>query len=114
VEVVLLEPRESRVAFLEMVLSTLRLENASVLRARAEEAPVHGNVCLARALAKPLASWALCSPLLTPGGKVVYFAGTSFGPSEVAALTEAGVRAKNCDASLFPGYGPLVIMQSDS
>jgi 16S rRNA (guanine527-N7)-methyltransferase len=114
VKVVLLEPRESRVAFLELVLSTLRLENASVRQGRAEGAPVQGDVCLARALAKPLASWQLCSPLLSPGGRVLYFAGASFGTSEVAALTDAGVRANNCDASLFPGYGPIVIMQSDS
>ena len=111
---VLLEPRESRVAFLEMAISELRLANVTVEHGRAGGATARGDVCLARALANPVASWAACSPLLSPGGRLLYFAGATFGATELTALSEVGVRAKNCDASLFPGYGPIVIMQSDS
>ena len=112
--VILLEPRESRVAFLEMAVSALELGNVTVEHGRAQGSSLRGDVCLARALANPLTSWVLCSPLLAAGGRVVYFAGSKFGAADLSALTEAGIRAKNCDASLFPGYGPIVIMQSDS
>jgi 16S rRNA (guanine527-N7)-methyltransferase len=114
VSLILLEPRESRVAFLEMVVSSLGLGNVAVEHGRAATASARGHICLARALAIPVSTWAICSPLLEPGGRVLYFAGARFGEDELAALREAGVRAKNCDASLFPGYGPIVIMQSGS
>lgn len=112
VSVVLLEPRASRVAFLEMAASTLRLRNVRVEHTRAESAALQGDVCLARALANPLSAWGLCTPLLRDGGRVLYFAGATFGEKEVASLRKAGVCTKNCDASLFPGYGPIVIMQA--
>jgi len=112
--VVLLEPRESRVAFLEMAASSLALGNVTVEHGRAENSPVRADACLARALANPLATWSLCSPLLREGGRVLYFAGATFGDQDVESLRGAGIRAKNCDASLFPGYGPIVIMQADS
>ena len=114
VTVVLLEARGSRVAFLEMAAASLGLDNVVVEHGRAERSSVRGRVCLARALANPVASWTLSSRLLEPGGQVLYFAGATFGSRELDSLRDAGVTAKNCDASLFPGYGPIVIMQSDS
>jgi len=114
VTMTLLEPRESRVAFLEMAASSLGLRNVTVVHGRAEDASLLVDACLARALANPVATWQLCAPLLKPGGRVLYFAGARFGDRDVLALRKAGAVAKNCDASLFPGYGPIVIMQSNS
>jgi len=114
VSIVLLEPRESRVAFLEMAASSLGLANVTVEHGRAQSTTVRADLCLARALANPLATWSLCSPLLRAEGRVLYFAGATFGTKEVDSLRKVGVRSKKCDASLFPGYGPIVIMQADS
>ena len=112
--VVLLEARTSRVAFLELAATSLRISNVGVEHGRAEQVTLRAQLCLARALAAPAAAWALCAPLLEPGGRVIYFAGERFGEGDVRQLRDSGVRVDICSESLFPGYGPLVIMQFDS
>jgi len=112
--VVLLEARTRRVAFLELASSRLDLPNVTIEHGRAESTAVRAQVCLARALAPLPAAWELCAPLLEPGGRLVYFAGRRFVERDVGGIREAGVRAEICAGSLFPGYGPLVIMQLDS
>jgi 16S rRNA (guanine527-N7)-methyltransferase len=110
----LIEPRQGRVAFLEMVVEELAVSNARVVDARASEVSERFSVCTARALAKPAETWELVSPLLSEGGSVVYFAGRSFQESDLAALTRLGVRAKICESDLFHASGSLVIMQVGS
>lgn len=75
--VVLVEPMERRTRWLTHVVETLALENAEVIRARAEE--LHGTLMVeavtARAVAPMdrLARWTL--PLLTPGGVLLAMKG---------------------------------------
>jgi 16S rRNA (guanine527-N7)-methyltransferase len=110
----LIEPRQGRVAFLEMAVQELALENARVMDARAGEVSERFSVCTARALAKPLETWQLVSPLLAEGGRIIYFAGRSFGESALAPLTAHGAQANICESDLFHASGSLVIMQFGS
>jgi 16S rRNA (guanine527-N7)-methyltransferase len=110
----LIESRSRRAAFLEMVVSELAIGNARIFHARAEEVPERFGACTARALADPVGTWRLAGPLLQDDGRLLYFAGRSFGQDELDALLAAGVRANICGSSLFPGSGSLVIMQSGS
>jgi 16S rRNA (guanine527-N7)-methyltransferase len=78
VEVLLVEPLLRRVTWLEEVVSDLHLENARVLRARAEELPVRMvDVATARAVAplERLAGW--CLPLVRPHGLMLAIKGRS-------------------------------------
>lgn len=79
VRVTLLEPMARRVEFLEECLAELGLDNAEVVRGRAEDLAGHlsADVVTARAVA-PLDKLAgLCLGLLRPGGKVLAMKGTS-------------------------------------
>jgi 16S rRNA (guanine527-N7)-methyltransferase len=78
-DVVLLESMQRRVAFLQECVESLGIENASVVRGRAEEysGKVRADVVTARAVAPldRLASWA--AGLLRPGGEVLAIKGES-------------------------------------
>jgi 16S rRNA (guanine527-N7)-methyltransferase len=108
---VLVEPRGGRVAFLEKAVQELGLPNAAVVHGRAQDVPDRFDVCTARALGGPLTTWNIARGLLSPAGRVVYFAGRSMGDSELRELSEAGVSTNICANALFPGSGSLVIMQ---
>jgi 16S rRNA (guanine527-N7)-methyltransferase len=114
VRVSMIESRSRRAAFLEMVVQELAIGNARILHARAEEVSERFGACTARALADPLSTWRLAAPLLEDGGRVLYFAGRSFGQTELDELRAKGVSANICGSPLFPGSGSLVIMQSGS
>jgi 16S rRNA (guanine527-N7)-methyltransferase len=114
VSVTLIESRGGRVAFLEKVVQDLGLGNARVVHARAEDHAGRHDVCTARALANPVDAWRLASPLLSAGGRLIYFAGRSFGESDLAELAGRDVVANICATALFPGSGSLVIMQFGS
>jgi 16S rRNA (guanine527-N7)-methyltransferase len=110
----LVEPRRGRVAFLELAVQELAVPNVRVLDARADEVSGRFSVCTARALARPVDTWRLTSPLLAEGGRVVYFAGRSFHETDLAPLTALGVRSNICESDLFQASGSLVIMQFGS
>ena len=110
-QVLLIEPRARRAAFLELALVSLGLSNAEVVPVRADSARIEVDVCLTRALGDAPTSWALASPLLRPGGRVLYFAGTSWGPVSARAGNLTGVGQEVCSKSHFQGGGPIVIMQ---
>lgn len=71
--VILLEPRGSRAAFLQNVVASLGLKNASVMVGRAEDRAVSGELIVGRAVAPPEKWAALAGGLLTPGGRFVLF-----------------------------------------
>lgn len=111
--VTLIEPRERRVAFLEMVVESLSLANVRIHASRAETVEGAFDRCLARAFGDLRRSWEAASPLLRGGGALVYFAGRSWSAAakEVTDLL-AGSRLQLdvCSRMEFPWQGPLVIM----
>ena len=61
---------------------------------------------VARAFGRPATTWAASERLLDPGGRLIYWAGASFDPSE-EGLGEASVEVV---ASGVAKAGPLAIM----
>ncbi len=112
--VVLLEPAAKRAAFLELAVEALQLENIDIRIARAEDVALQADVCFARALAPPHRAWQLSQRLLTPQGRLLYFAGRSWAPAVEDELTAQGVLATVCDQPQFAWQGPIVIMARTS
>jgi len=103
----LVETRLRRVSFLELVVDTLGLRNATVVHEQIQRLAPPLDVCLARALADPIGSWRLAEPVLSRDGSLLYWAGRGFDP---ASGTPEGVRIS---VSATPGLadaGPVVIM----
>ncbi|HEU0245937.1 MAG TPA: RsmG family class I SAM-dependent methyltransferase [Gaiellaceae bacterium] len=106
----LVEPRRTRVAFLELALERARIENAMILSATIESVGVAVDLCFARAFAPLEQAWAAARPRLRSGGRLVYFAGAGF---------ERPARPEGCSSiavvppprgSRIERFGPLVIM----
>ena len=76
-QVTLVEPLLRRTVFLDQVVDELGLDNVTVLRSRAEDAPETYDVVTARAVAAldKLARW--CMPLVKPGGVLLAMKGRS-------------------------------------
>jgi 16S rRNA (guanine527-N7)-methyltransferase len=116
----LVEARARRVAFLEMAVAELGLENVDVLQARAEKlgmtiratirATEATDACTARALADLRETWALARPLLLPGGRLIYFAGASF---EVPESLEGAADLRIEPPDGLASGGPLVIITAE-
>ena len=103
VHVTLVEPMERRTAWLEEQVQALRLENVTVCRARAQEAPYAeaADQVTARAVSALKTLIPLVAPLAKPGGELVLMKGASaareieeaakqiknFGLSDVRVLT---------------------------
>ena len=98
-DVILLEPLLRRSVFLEECVATLRLSNATVVRARAEDkaaAHIKADIATARAVAPldRLVGWA--ARLLRPGGELLAIKGQSAEEEIEAArgaLSRLGVRS---------------------
>ena len=105
--ITLVEARRRRAAFLELAAQQLHLENVTVAAARLETLIEPVDLCFARALAPLPRAWTLAEPLLRPGGRLVYFAGT-----EAPTLREVdGVGMNEVrNTSVLERSGPLVIM----
>jgi len=87
VQVVLLEPMQRRVAWLEEVVEELGV-GVEVVRGRAEECGLTAATVTARAVAplERLAAW--CLPLVRPGGTLLAMKGRS-APEELATAAPA-------------------------
>jgi 16S rRNA (guanine527-N7)-methyltransferase len=98
VHVVLVEPLQRRVAWLEEVVADLGLESVDVVRARAEElvGSVRVDVVTARAVAALPILARLCLPLVRPGGHFLAVKGRTAGDELVAA--EADLKALGATA----------------
>jgi 16S rRNA (guanine527-N7)-methyltransferase len=106
----LVEPRRTRVAFLELALERAKIENATILATTVESVGVAVDLCFARAFAPLEQAWAAARPRLRPGGRLVYFAGAGFerpnrpeGCSSIAVVPPPR-------GSRIESFGPLVIM----
>jgi 16S rRNA (guanine527-N7)-methyltransferase len=104
--VTLSEPRQSRSAFLELVVERLELPNVRVFSAPAEELTPGFTVCLARGFGDMSRSWTVAREVLHSDGELIYWAGNTFRPED--APEGARIRAIG-DATLERG-GPIVIM----
>jgi 16S rRNA (guanine527-N7)-methyltransferase len=103
----LTETRAQRLGFLELAVMELGLSNISVHAGRAEHVTVQVDACLARAFRDARTCWRVALPLLRPGGRLVYFAGTGF---DAARDVPADATATILPASSLAKSGPLVIM----
>jgi 16S rRNA (guanine527-N7)-methyltransferase len=110
VAMTLVEPRRIRAAFLELAIDLLDLRNVTLHAGPAATVGRVFDVCLARALGAPAETWNLASPLLRPGGRVVYFAGATWSSQAAGAVERAGGRCEVCLERCFQWQGPLVIM----
>ncbi|MGZ5352264.1 MAG: 16S rRNA (guanine(527)-N(7))-methyltransferase RsmG [Actinomycetota bacterium] len=104
----LVEPRRTRVAFLELAVEALGLENVSVVEARIEDLTESADVCFARAFAPQAAAWRAVRRLLRQGGRLVYFAGAAEGVERAAgqapgSSTERGAAAAGTAPVAAPG-----------
>jgi 16S rRNA (guanine527-N7)-methyltransferase len=106
-EMVLVESRAKRAAFLELTVQELGLSNAKVVVGRAEDLTVGVDACLARAFAPLSEAWEVARVILHPGGRLVYFAGaeTRDPAAPPGATLEAVVRTPVLESA-----GALVIM----
>lgn len=85
VDLVLIEPMERRVDWLSAEAERLGLENVTVLRARAEEAPQETlDQVTARAVTALSKLIPITAPLLRPGGEMIFMKGQRVG-EEIAA-----------------------------
>jgi 16S rRNA (guanine527-N7)-methyltransferase len=114
VQFALIEPKRRRAAFLELAAETLELGNVFVVPAPAAQASVRPDLCLARALASPAASWRMASNLLSDRGRLVYWGGRTWGDRQVEELGRQGAKAKICQRAEFQWQGPLVIISAFS
>lgn len=84
-EVVLVEPKQRAVGFLELVIARLGLENAEVRHSRVEEVDLEADVATARAFGSMQTSWEAAVRVLRQGGRLIYFAGDGLEDPEAVA-----------------------------
>jgi 16S rRNA (guanine527-N7)-methyltransferase len=104
--VTLAEPRQARAAFLELAVERLRLPNVRVFPRPAEELASRFDVCLARAFGDALSTWVIARDLLDPLGKLIYWAGKTFGVDD----EPPDARARPVEDATLETGGPIVIM----
>lgn len=104
---VLVEPRRARAAFLESVASDLRLTNVEVRITRAERVADRFDAVVARAVSSAAGTWTLAEPLLVPSGRLIYWAGGTFDPTDLRAMSVTYRVSTHPDLA---EAGPLVIM----
>ncbi len=102
----LVESRRPRAAFLQLVVDRLGLKSTIVRDERVETLREPVDLCFSRAFARVGVAWRAAERLLTPGGRLVYFAGERFDRSE---LPEDAVSTLVTTSALARS-GPLVIM----
>jgi 16S rRNA (guanine527-N7)-methyltransferase len=102
----LAEPRQLRVAFLELVVERLSLPNVRVYPRPAEELPADAGVCLARGFGDASRTWAVAGALLHPGGSLIYWAGSTFRTDQVPR----DARITGIGSPTLESGGPIVIM----
>lgn len=115
-EVVLVEPMERRVAWLEEAAAEIGLDNVTVRRARAEEVAgkLKADALTARAVASidKLVKW--CLPLLSETGHMALLKGRT-APEEIErakyVLRKARLTAEILTAPTLPGLEPTTVVR---
>ena len=102
----LVEPRQLRVAFLELAIERLSLSNVRVSPRPAQELPPDAEACLARGFGDPSRTWEVARGLLHADGSLIYWAGTTFRTDQVPEDARiAGIGSPTLESG-----GPIVIM----
>ena len=103
----LVEPRQARAAFLELVVERLHLANVLVVPRPVEELTIDEvNVVLARGFRSPSKTWMTARDVLSPRGELIYWGGRTFRDDQlpedarVVAIGRPGLESG----------GPIVIM----
>lgn len=104
--VTLVESRRPRAAFLQLVVERLGLANARVAGVRVEALTEPADLCFARAFTRVASAWKAAKPLLSPHGRLVYFAGERFEPSDLPE----NIVSTMVTTTALARSGPLVIM----
>ena len=103
----LADVRTRRVAFMELAVDRLGLSNASVFAGNVEQLVGPFDGCLSRAFADVDRAWTIAERLLSPTGKLVFWAGRSF---DGRVGVPAGARMSVSAAPGLADAGPIVIM----
>ena len=111
-EVVMVEPKERAVAFLELAVARLGLQNVEIRHARVEDVSLQADVATTRAFGPAQRSWEAAVRVLRPGGRLIYFAGGgSQDPEATAREIRAPERPERIELeSVIADSSPLVIM----
>jgi 16S rRNA (guanine527-N7)-methyltransferase len=99
--------RKRRVAFMELAVDSLGLSNVTVFAGNVEQLAGPFDGCLSRAFAEVDRAWRIAERLLSPTGKLLFWAGGSF---DVGAGVPAGARMSVSAAPGLAVAGPVVIM----
>ena len=99
--------RKRRVAFMELAVDSLGLSNVTVFAGKVEQLTGPFDGCLSRAFAEVDRAWTIAERLLSPTGKLLFWAGRSF---DVGAGAPAGARMSVSAAPGLADAGPVVIM----
>ncbi|HET6792288.1 MAG TPA: RsmG family class I SAM-dependent methyltransferase [Actinomycetota bacterium] len=102
----LVEPRQLRVAFLELAVERLSLSNVRVVPKPAQELPPDAEACLARGFGDPTRTWEIARGLLQADGSLIYWAGTTFRTDQVPE----DARIEAIGSPTLESGGPIVIM----
>jgi 16S rRNA (guanine527-N7)-methyltransferase len=105
-QMTLVESRLPRAAFLKLVVERLGLSNARVAGCRVDTLTQLVDLCFARAFTRVAKAWKSAEPLLSPQGRLVYFAGERFEPTELPK----DIVSNMVTTSALARSGPLVIM----
>jgi 16S rRNA (guanine527-N7)-methyltransferase len=103
----LAEVRRRRAAFIELAVESLQLRNVRVFAGKVEDLTGPFDVCLSRAFTQPARAWAIAESLLSPTGKLLFWAGRRF---DVASGTPGGARISVSTTPELADAGPVVIM----
>ena len=105
-QMTLVESRRPRAAFLQLVAERLGLANIRVAGVRVDTLTEPVDLCFARAFTRAAKAWKAAEPLLSPRGRLVYFAGERFDAAELPK----DIVSTMVTTSALARSGPLVIM----
>lgn len=110
--VVLIEPKQRAIGFLELAVDTLGLDNVEILAGRVEDADLRADAATSRAFGSLERSWEAACLVLRPGGRLIYFAGGGLVDPEASARAVATPEAPSSVLvdSVVAGSSPLVMM----
>ncbi|MGH7425449.1 MAG: 16S rRNA (guanine(527)-N(7))-methyltransferase RsmG [Candidatus Methylomirabilales bacterium] len=106
----LVDSGRRRVAFLEYAVEALGLSNAVPVLSRVQDLMDPADVVVARAFAPLSRTWPVAAPLLSSGGRLVYFGGASMKDPVREGRLAAERGDRSAQVEVVANGSPLVIM----